>query len=189
MSSRENILALVKQNQPTATGLPSLGTFGGDLSAEQFIKVFTSIGGKAIEINSLDEIPSKLPDTTGNRIVTTIDQLSFAEQIKIDTDPHELSDVYLAIIPGVFAVAENGAIWITEEQIKVRALPFICEHLAIVVSKKNIVATLHEGYDLIQKMEYSFGTYIAGPSKTADIEQSLVLGAHGSRTMTAFVLT
>jgi L-lactate dehydrogenase complex protein LldG len=35
---------------------------------------------------------------------------------------------------------------------------------------------------------YGFGAFIAGPSKTADIEQSLVLGAHGPKTMTVFLL-
>ena len=47
---------------------------------------------------------------------------------------------------------------------------------------------MHEAYDLIGDKDYGFATFIAGPSKTADIEQSLVLGAHGPKTMTVFLL-
>jgi L-lactate dehydrogenase complex protein LldG len=35
---------------------------------------------------------------------------------------------------------------------------------------------------------YGFATFIAGPSKTADIEQSLVLGAHGPRSLIVFLI-
>jgi L-lactate dehydrogenase complex protein LldG len=36
--------------------------------------------------------------------------------------------------------------------------------------------------------EYGFGVFLAGPSKTADIEQSLVLGAHGARGLVVFLV-
>ena len=69
-----------------------------------------------------------------------------------------------------------------------RAVPFICQHLALIIEKKDIVPSMHEAYDRIASSVYGFGTFIAGPSKTADIEQSLVLGAHGPRSMVAFIL-
>ncbi|MNW08326.1 Lactate utilization protein C [compost metagenome] len=47
---------------------------------------------------------------------------------------------------------------------------------------------MHEAYQKIADSVYGFGTFIAGPSKTADIEQSLVLGAHGPKNMTVFIL-
>ena len=94
----------------------------------------------------------------------------------------------VAIIHTHFAVAENGSVWITDELVKERVLPFICQHLVAVVERKNIVASMHDAYDKIADADYGFGTFIAGPSKTADIEQSLVLGAHGPKTMTVFIL-
>ena len=69
-----------------------------------------------------------------------------------------------------------------------RSTPFISQHLAVVIDKNDIVPTLHEAYDRINSLSYDFGIFIAGPSKTADIEQSLVLGAHGPKSMTVFLL-
>ena len=69
-----------------------------------------------------------------------------------------------------------------------RALPFIAQNLALVIHKKDVVATMHAAYERIGDADYGFGTFIAGPSKTADIEQSLVLGAHGPRSMTVFLV-
>jgi L-lactate dehydrogenase complex protein LldG len=84
-------------------------------------------------------------------------------------------------------VAENGAVWVTEELMGDRALPFICEHLVLVIERPAIYPTLHEAYAQIGNADYNFATFVAGPSKTADIEQSLVLGAHGPKSLTLFL--
>ncbi len=86
-------------------------------------------------------------------------------------------------------MAENAALWLTEVQLGQRVAPFITQNLAIVLDRKDLVATMHHAYERIANAEYGFGLFLAGPSKTADIEQSLVLGAHGSRTMTVFLLS
>jgi len=69
-----------------------------------------------------------------------------------------------------------------------RALPFITQHLAVIVNARNIVATMHDAYSSIGITNQGFGAFIAGPSKTADIEQSLVIGAHGPRSMSLFLV-
>jgi len=67
-------------------------------------------------------------------------------------------------------------------------LPFIAQHLAFVIRPEAIVPTMQEAYDRIGTVDYGFGTFKAGPSKTADIEQSLVLGAHGPKSLLVFVM-
>lgn len=97
--------------------------------------------------------------------------------------PYELVDIDLVILDGVFGVAENGAIWVESDGWPFRVLPFITEHLVICIKKENLVDNMHDAYAKIEADEYDFGVFIAGPSKTADIEQSLVIGAQGPRSM------
>ena len=193
MSSREKILAAVKQNQPAAQALPDVSplidTFPS--SAEKFAETLAAIGGKAYEIQSIAEIPVLLGELTdaSKRIVNLVDGLSMpnAETQVGEIDPHTLENVDLAVIKAHFGVAENGAVWVTSDLLQQRALPFITQHLAVVINYDDVVGTMHQAYNRIADVDYEWAAFIAGPSKTADIEQSLVIGAHGSRSMRVFI--
>jgi L-lactate dehydrogenase complex protein LldG len=194
MTSREQILAAVKQNQPDLVALPDISFLkgGAEGAVDKFITTLTTIGGKVYPIKSYDEVAAWVKDNypTEQRIVTLIPGLAGITSEVFAPSPaaHHLENVELAVLSVHFGVAENGAVWITEELMGHRALPFIAQHLAVVVQASQIVPTMHEAYTRIADERYGFGTFISGPSKTADIEQSLVLGAHGSRSMTVFLM-
>jgi L-lactate dehydrogenase complex protein LldG len=143
-----------------------------------------------VEVKDLNEVSQYVQHTFSGaqKCVTTVQQLTGVSQLNANDNAHALQNIELAIINAQFAVAENGAVWLTENDYKIRVLPFICNHLAVIIDKNNIVNTMHQAYDLIANTNYGFGVFIAGPSKTADIEQSLVLGAHGPKTMTVFIM-
>lgn len=192
MSSRDKILSAIKNNQPSLRELPELPAgipSAGEELVPKLIAVLEAIGGKVYTVSHVERIRQILheehPDA--QRIISGCPGVSGLGE-GVGEDPHTLENVDLAILPASFCVAENGACWITEEQMIMRVLPFICQHLALVIDKKEVVANMHEAYARIGDSSYGFGTFIAGPSKTADIEQSLVLGAHGPRTMTLFLL-
>ncbi|MBC9908878.1 LutC/YkgG family protein [Chitinophaga varians] len=188
MSSREQILAAVKKNQPEATALPSLQGLAGEMPAtlEAYRKVLESLGGSLFEITDAAQVPALLSQHYPHleRVVFADDQREWAHE-----DPHQLENVDMAVVTGQWGVAENGAIWLTENNIAVRVLPFICQHLAIILPRERILATMHDAYEKIGAPQTGFGVFIAGPSKTADIEQSLVLGAHGAKSLVVFVLS
>nr|WP_121271620.1 LUD domain-containing protein [Pedobacter schmidteae] len=192
MTSREQILAKVLSSQPETQPLPAdLSTaFPAADPVAAFGTVLTTIGGNFVEVEDYNSIKNYI--TThfqGQRIVSTLTELSdITEPGWENQDPHSYANVDLAVITAHFGVAENAALWITEDLMHQRAVPFICQQLAVVVKREKIVQTMHDAYIKIGTADYGFGSFIAGPSKTADIEQSLVLGAHGPKGMTVFVL-
>jgi L-lactate dehydrogenase complex protein LldG len=193
MGSREQILAAVAAVQPAFKSLPEIAVVKDtetDLH-EKFTTVLTAIGGKIIQVDNYAAIAGHLNllKEAGDRLVSNIIEISeIAEMVARDEYPHVLADVEYAVLKACFGVAENGAVWITESLMENRVTPFICQHLIIVLDAREIVANMHEAYEKIGNETYGFGTFISGPSKTADIEQSLVLGAHGPKTMTIFLL-
>ncbi len=194
MSSRADILEKIKKNQPENTSeLPSLTFLGLDTFdlLDKYKTVLKSIGGDFVEVQDYNAIIAfvKRMYTAEKRIITTISELSeIAENDWFNNAPHSLENVELTVIKAHFGVAENSALWVTDDLLGQRVAPFITQYLAIVVNKKDIVATMHQAYNRIEDQKYDFGTFIAGPSKTADIEQSLVLGAHGARGLTVFLV-
>jgi len=193
MSSREKILATVLHNQPQLTPLPDISIFkvhNQDI-VQKYIDTFIGIGGKIFSVESIDAVKILIPENFDitKRIATTLPELTdVAELYSPTADPHSFQDVELAIINAHFSVAENGAVWLTEPVMGHRILPYICQHLAVIVSATSIVSTMHDAYAQIGEDEYGFGAFIGGPSKTADIEQALVMGAHGPITMTVFII-
>jgi L-lactate dehydrogenase complex protein LldG len=193
MSSREQILNSIAKSKPVAVPLPDVNNFNTPALPliELFTKILTGIGGNVLQVKSLDDVRDYVKQnyTSTARIVTPIQQLAdIAPVEKFNSDPHLLESVDLAILQPQFAVAENGAAWVTNVEMGDRALPFIAQHIALIVNKESIIQTMHEAYQRIGLSNYNYGVFIAGPSKTADIEQSLVLGAHGPKSMTVFIL-
>lgn len=190
MDSRERIIARLQSARRENSTLPTPVESGAvDDLAEKFSRVLQAIGGTVVHIGALDQVRDYLRNRFSNegRRVSVIDGIRLSSEGH-GNDPHQLENVQLAIMKGHFGVAENGAVWITAEAMGDRALPFICEHLALVLRRSDLVETMRHAYTRIGDASYDFGTFIAGPSKTADIEQSLVLGAHGPKTLTLFLL-
>lgn len=103
---------------------------------------------------------------------------------------HGYQDVDLVVVEGAFGVAENGAIWIPGSQVDHPAALVLSQHLAIVIRASDLVDNMHQAYRRLGAGGGlpQYGVFISGPSKTADIEQSLVIGAHGARSLTVFLL-
>lgn len=168
---------LVQFDDPLAKFCEMLSFVGGEAHlVESYAEVAERLN--AIEVfKSATRIASLVPDAvTGTVDAATID------------DPHALASLDWTIAWGEFCVAENGAIWIEGDSMPHRVMIFIAQYLAIVVSRSHIAHNMHEAYDRIGYPRPGFGIFVSGPSKTADIEQSLVLGAHGCRKLQVFLV-
>ena len=191
MTSRDKILTAVKLAQPGFIPLEDkLSETGHVGDVNRFTSVLESIGGKAFLISNIEEVLPSVEKMFPNvsRIISAISSLNKYQLIDKNVRHHTFHDADVVILEAQFGVAENGAVWLTEDNYKLRVLPFIGEHLVMIVHATTLVGNMHQAYQLIAGADYGFGVFIAGPSKTADIEQSLVLGAHGPKTMTVFVI-
>lgn len=191
MNSRETILKALALNKPQKTDLPEIPDFNigrQDLKG-QYKASLLSNKGSFYEGYDVLEFYHKMISTFFQEAIIC----SLVPEIKGNFDvssvqyPHELANVDLAILKSDLGVAENAALWLTEQQIGHRVLPFITQHLVVIMEEKNLVADMHEAYKIIGINNDGYGVFVAGPSKTADIEQSLVIGAHGARSLSVFL--
>ncbi|RXJ58018.1 LutC/YkgG family protein [Candidatus Marinarcus aquaticus] len=187
MSRKSDILNAIKENNIIQEiPLPNIESFGitFDNKFQHYNEVIQSVGGKAIQATpeSLDEtIQSLYPEA--KLIASNVKECTLGNvQANEKMTPHELKDLDLAVVKGEFAIAENGAVWIKNSDNRHRALYFIAQNIVIIVPKNEILNNMHEAYERIDFDNAGYGCFVSGPSKTADIEQSLVIGAHGPKS-------
>ena len=187
MTSKEQILQNIKSNNIVEdTALPTYSNFGIKFEDKysKFSTMLESVGGKALFIKK-DELDTTIKELYKDekQIVSNVEYCSLGNfDSNAQDDAHNLKDVDLAIVKGEFAIAENGAVWLKNKDNKHRSLYFIAQNIVIVLDKNSILNNMHEAYELISFEEASYGVFVSGPSKTADIEQSLVIGAHGPKS-------
>jgi L-lactate dehydrogenase complex protein LldG len=196
MNSREKILGAISINKPSLIELPVIDIKStSSLSVDwvdEFIKTLESIGGKVVQLSSIDLIKLEIQQAKlrGEYIVNTLPVLGEVNnEINPTMEASLLESIDRAYIEGSIGVAENGSVWLYENQIKNRLLPFICQHLVICLNINKIVLNMHEAYQQVDVAKEGYGVFLAGPSKTADIEQSLVIGAHGARSLLVYLIS
>ncbi|MCE9616460.1 MAG: LUD domain-containing protein [Lentisphaerae bacterium] len=189
---KHTILAAIRNARLPDASRPSLeglGTPSADPQA-QFATALQAVAGEARDVAGRADlaaaVAARYPAAqTVFSCVADVPGRNFT--VAADGDPHAFDQVDLAVVPAVFGVAENGAVWITSADVPHRAALFLAQHLAVVLPRHDIVHHMHDAYArVVQAPLTDFGVFIAGPSKTADIEQCLVIGAHGARSLTVF---
>jgi len=195
MNSREAILGALRNAVPQAAPLPEAPaaiTYADPVT--QFAGMLAAVGGKAVCVEDAGDLDSELQKldayAQAKKIAALVPGVSGAN-VDLDSveDPHNLEGVDVAVLAGDLAVAENAAVWVDEGRLGPhRAIFVIAQHLVLVVPADRVVHNMQEAYAGIRLRGAGFGVFISGPSKTADIEQSLVIGAHGARSCTVLLI-
>jgi L-lactate dehydrogenase complex protein LldG len=186
--SREKIIAMIRMNAPVFETSSLQTKEKIELPAERLKELFIGnlrkVGAEFAEVNDEKEISALIekdfhpicdfrnPDVWKEYQTASLEKLD-----QIDT----------VLLEGQFGVAENGAIWLDETNFPNRLIPFIAWKVFLILNSEQIVEDMHQAYHRIQSIYTGFGVFISGPSKTADIEQSLVYGAHGPVSLTVIM--
>ena len=203
MASKEDILKKYRANVQEKYDMPDLNDIKAITYPDpllQFINMTRSVGGNAIEVEKgrdINELIKELyPDA--KEIASNLPEITIATRNPDEVGrARDLNGTDVGVIRGMFGVAENGCVWIPQ-QMKEKAVCFISENLVILLPKSQIVNNMHEAYARLSKRdsksgidlfdEYGYGSFISGPSKTADIAQVLVMGAQAARSATILLM-
>lgn len=188
---KEELLNKLRRNVVRQFDMPSKPVDGIVYSdvTNQFVEMSKTVGAKVLGVKSSDDLNSVIRKAHPNAKIFA----SSINGIEADLNPDtiasaaDLNGTDVGIIQGELGVAENGCVWIPQTM-KERAVCFISEELVILLDKNNIVSNMHEAYKRIQMPHYGYGVFISGPSKTADIEQALVMGAQAARGVTVILV-
>ena len=195
MSNKDDILKKYRVNVIEKYDMPDLSdikaiTYPNPLV--QFVKMTEMVGGQVIEVDPGRDVNVLIRELfpEAKEIASNLPEITIATR-NPDTvgRARDLNGTDVGIIRGKFGVAENACIWIPQTM-KEKAVCFISENLIILLPKSQIVNNMHEAYKRIEfDKEYDgYGTFISGPSKTADIAQVLVMGAQAARSATVLLM-
>ena len=203
MSNKEDILKKYRANVQKKYDMPDLSDINAITYPDplvQFIAMSENVGGHVIEVKgdrTVDGLIRELyPDS--KEIASNLPEVTIATRNPDNVGrARDLNGTDVGVIRGLFGVAENGCIWIPQ-QMKEKAVCFISENLVILLPKSQIVNNMHEAYRRLRERapksgldlfdEFGYGSFISGPSKTADIAQVLVMGAQAARSVTILLL-
>ena len=185
MKGRAKDAIIARIDRAALTEVPHPGSFPTSLSTQasrSIEEVIGSSGARAIACNSAAHfLNEQLPEL-----------ISPAGYFSMLDEPEQSAPLNASALLGIettvtkaeFIVLEHGALWIPAMPMRQSAPLFTCEHLIVLVPRAETVATMVEAVSRIANRP---GWFICGPSKTADIEQCLVVGAQGARRVTVGV--
>lgn len=192
--SKQTILARLRNADHRGISYPDAFTVpraDDSTVCETFIASVTAAGGRIIRVRNLAGAAAAIRENyAGERSVFSAVKGIELGTVTVgpETTAKEMDTLDVAILPGELGVAENGGVWVSERVMPHRLLMVICQHIVLVVHRSALVRDLHDAWERIANHDDGYGVLIAGPSKTADIEQALVIGAQGAMTATVVLI-
>jgi len=173
-TSRSEIFTRLRAALPESMPLPELPPTGPwqtfDDPFARFCEVLETVGGICHRVPNLaaaNEGLKQIAEWQDAKVRVSVVPGVGDSTVNIDDidDPHELENVDFAVLSGHFGVAENGAIWVTDDTVKHRVMYFLPQRLAMVIPAKEIVHNMHEAYGRIEIGSHTFAAFVSGPSK------------------------
>jgi len=196
---------ILKKLQETTVRIPEMPDFESPLFHEQsgspeliFKNNLEAVNGNVSILGSEDELYRKLKELLAARNPEKICCAEPEIQTKLQKNSALLSgcteipdDIEISITGCEFLVAQSGSVLVSSAQKGGRKQFIYPPQHFVIASKKQLVNSLGEAYSAISE---KYGNHlpsqlllITGPSRTADIEKTLTLGAHGPKGLHVFL--
>jgi len=168
----------------------------------QFKSELEKIAGEFKSCSTLDEASSFVVDTLAELNISAIGidssgiagemQIRLAERniasvmasnLNVDERKKILAEINCAIVGPSSAVSDIGSIVFTMDDAGTSYPHFLCDNTIALIKKDKIAANQFELFEKLDPVKAKNMFFVTGPSRTADIEKVLVLGAHGPRKL------
>ena len=188
---KEDLFEKLKRNTHVHCDMPDMNMIGivYDDPLAQFCETVVAVGGKVAMLADGEDVNEAIkrlyPDA--KVFASNLSEITIAT-LNPDTvaEAQDLNGTDVGILRGELGVAENACVWVPQTM-KEKAVMFISEELVLLLDRNKLVNNMHEAYTKIAMNHYGYGCFISGPSKTADIEQALVMGAQAARGVTVLL--
>lgn len=189
--------ALIEQTDNPFPDIDFESSIYGELKESDdlsFAQEFTRIGGKFAYCEDANDMAEKLKfiiHENKNKNIFCFDQtlmpLLEEHEIEFNVEPKDLLNPSIGITYCECLIARFGSIVVSSRQLSGRRLNVFPEVHVVVAKTNQLVKDLKNAFDLLkEKYNARFPSaisVISGPSRTADIEKTLVMGAHGPKEL------
>ena len=162
----------------------------GDLIA-RFREKLMQGSGTFEQCDTPDEVPAVVfayLQTNGVaakiRVAPALQDAAWGEELEVSYG-NTRGDHPVSVTPAFCAVAETGSVVLLSSDKSPTSLNFLPDVHIVIVDKDQLVSHIEDVWLKLRALDKVPRTvnFITGPSKTADVEQTLQIGAHGPRDL------
>ncbi len=148
-------------------------------------------GGTFEQLDRVDEIPAAIASFLQRkelpakiRVAPALQGMVWGNRLEVSYG-NTRGDDLVSVTPAFCAVAETGSVVLLSSDKSPTSLNFLPDVHIVIVAKDQLVSHIEDVWERLRALGEMPRTvnFITGPSKTADVEQTLQIGAHGPRDL------
>lgn len=143
MSSRDDILGVIRRHQPAARPLPDVPLFDANLPPmlDRFKEAVTRMGGKLAELPRGSDVDAFVRDRFPDAriICSATPEARGTRDLATLSAPADLQDVDVGVVRARFGVAETGSVFLSETELQVNAIGYLVQHFVILLDPAVIL--------------------------------------------------